>query len=281
MARSLGGSSVDAFWAGTSYLLASAVSQPVIASISESFGRQQQLIVSLVLFTFGTALCAVAHDFGVLLTGRCIQGIGGGGIVTLAQVIFCDIVPLRQRPKYFSLVLASWSVGSIVGPVVGGCPAEKASWRWCFHINFPFCAVGLVVASLYVRLDAASNLTIGQRWRHTDWFGAALFVGSTTSLLIGTSWGGIQHRWLSGATLAPIASGLVGIVVFLLWQRLIWPRSLLPLSLFCTWSSLAAFYCALVNGFVVSIPRPLACCCIRIRSTSDSCSPHSTTCRST
>lgn len=232
------------------------------------------------LFTFGTALCAVAHDFGVLLTGRCIQGVGGGGIITLAQVIFCDIVPLRQRPKYFSLVLASWSVGSIVGPLVGGWLSEKASWRWCFYINFPFCAVGLVVASLYVRLDAASDLTLTQKLRRTDWIGAALFVGSTTSLLIGTSWGGVQHRWLSGATLAPITAGLLGMSAFLRWQCYVRPRSLLPLSLFCTWSSLAAFYCALANGFVVSVPPPLARC-IRFCSNSDSFSLHSTTCRST
>jgi MFS family permease len=66
----------------------------------------------------------------VLLTGRSIQGIGGGGIITVTQVIFCDIVPLRQRPKYFAMVLGAWSIGSIVGPVVGGSLVEHASWRW-------------------------------------------------------------------------------------------------------------------------------------------------------
>jgi len=61
----------------------------------------------------------------------------------MTQVIFCDMVPLRQRPHYFSMVLGSWSIGSIIGPVLGGSLVERASWRWCFHINFPFCVVGL------------------------------------------------------------------------------------------------------------------------------------------
>ena len=130
IAHSLNGTSAEAFWAGTAYLLTSAIFQPVIASISNNFGRQQLLLLSLVFFTVGTVLCSVAHNFTVLLTGRSIQGIGGGGIITITQVIFCDIVPLRQRPKYFAMVLGSWSIGSIVGPVVGGALVENVSWRW-------------------------------------------------------------------------------------------------------------------------------------------------------
>lgn len=88
------------------------------------------LLFSLTFFTVGTALCAAANDFTVMLTGRTIQGIGGGGIITLCQVIFCDIVPLRQRPKYFSIVLGAWSIGTIVGPVIGGALVEHTTWRW-------------------------------------------------------------------------------------------------------------------------------------------------------
>lgn len=112
IAQALHGTSIEAFWAGTSYLLSNAVFQPVIASISEIFGRQSLLLISLFFFTLGTILCAVANDFTVMLVGRSIQGIGGGGIITMSQVIFCDIVPLRQRPKYFALVLGSWSIGT-------------------------------------------------------------------------------------------------------------------------------------------------------------------------
>jgi MFS family permease len=257
IARKLHGTSVEAFWAGTSYLLTSAIFQPVIASISQTFGRQQLLVMSLLFFTIGTITCAVSRDFTMMLTGRCIQGVGGGGIITLTQVIFCDIVPLRLRPKYFPLVLGSWSIGSILGPVVGGILTEKASWRWCFHINYPFCGIGLVVAVVFVRLNRVAELTFSQKLKQTDWIGALIFVGGMTSLLVGLSWGGIQHPWSSAATLAPIILGLFALVGFGCWQRFVMPHSLLPLSIFYNWSAIAAFYCALVNGLIVSQPIQL------------------------
>jgi MFS family permease len=252
IARKLNGTSVEAFWAGTSYLLTSAIFQPVIASISQTFGRQQLLIFSLLFFTVGTILCATSKDFTQMLTGRCIQGVGGGGIITLTQVIFCDIVPLRQRPKYFPLVLGSWSVGSILGPVVGGILTEKVSWRWCFHINYPFCGIGLIVAIAFVRLNRVAELTFAQKLKETDWIGALVFLGGMTSVLVGLSWGGIQHPWDSAATLAPIILGLFALVAFGLWQLYAKPHSLLPLSIFCNWSAIAAFYCAMINGLIVS-----------------------------
>jgi MFS family permease len=174
-------------------------------------------------------------------------------IITLTQVIFCDIVPLRQRPKYFPLVLGAWSVGSILGPVSGGILTEHASWRWCFHINYPFCGIGLIVAVVFVRLNRAAELTLSQKLKQTDWTGAAIFVGGMTSFLVGLSWGGVQHPWKSTATLAPIIAGLLALVLFAWWQCFARPHSLLPISIFRNWSAIAAFYCALVNGLVVSI----------------------------
>ncbi|KAF2818127.1 MFS general substrate transporter [Ophiobolus disseminans] len=216
---------VTALPTSTSYLLTCAVFQPVIAAASHCFGRKRQLVLSLVLFTFGTALCAVAYNFTIMLIGRCVQGIGGGGIIAMTQVIFCDMIPLRQQPRYFSIVLASWSIGSIIGPV-----------RWCFHINFPFCIVGLVATEFFIR--------------DSD-FAALLFVGGLTSFLVGISWGGTQYPWTSAATLAPTIIRALGCVAFVVWQVHIKPDSLLPMSLFGNASAIAAFYCALVNGFVL------------------------------
>jgi MFS family permease len=114
LATALHGTSSDAFWAGTSYLLTSAVFQPFIAALSDIFGRQQLLLLSLLFFSAGALICALANDFTILFVGRSIQGIGGGGIITLGQVIFSDIIPLRQRPKYFSSVLGAWAIGMSV-----------------------------------------------------------------------------------------------------------------------------------------------------------------------
>lgn len=171
----------------------------------------------------------------------------------MTQAIFCDIVPLRQRPKYFALVLGSWSCGSIIGPFMGGVLTEHASWRWCFHINYPFCGIGFVIAAFFVRLNAVAKLTFVQKLKHTDWLGAFLFIGSMTSFLVGLSWGGIQHPWTSAATLAPIIVGLAGLGLFIVWQCYKKEHTLLPMRIFYNWSAGAAFYCALINGLVVSL----------------------------
>lgn len=111
LAIDLHGYAEEAFWAGTSYLLSSAVFQPFIADLSDIFGRRQLIQASLVFFTAGSIICARAGNFPVLLAGRCLKGIGGGGIITMGQVVFADIVPLRQRAKWFALVLVAWALG--------------------------------------------------------------------------------------------------------------------------------------------------------------------------
>lgn len=213
--------------------------------------------MSIVLFTFGTAFCAVAHDFAVMLIGRCVQGVGGGGVIAMTQVIFCDMVPLRQRPQYFSMVLASWSIGSIIGPVLGGAFVESASWRWCFYINFPFCFLGFSAALLFV--DDV-DVPLADHPRRMDWLGAFLFVGSTTSLLLGISWGGTQHPWASAATVAPIGSNRRARRG---WRA--WYRRLRRMAVACTAAQLAACVaaaeCQLGCSFLLrSCQRPRRAC---------------------
>ena len=189
----------------------------------------------------------------MLLIGRCIQGVGGGGIISMTQVIFCDLIPLRQRPKYFAMVLLAWSIGSIIGPVIGGVLVEKASWRWCFHINYPFCGIGLLLTLFIIRMNAFSKLKMAEKIRRTDWAGIVLFVGGMTSFLVGISWGGIQYPWRSAATLVPIIVGVATIIVFLVWQHRRKENTLLPTTLFSSVSAVAAFYSALINGLIVSL----------------------------
>jgi MFS family permease len=245
------------------------VVQPALASISEVFGRQPLVYLSLILFTFGSLLCAIAHNVTVLLIGRCIQGIGGGGIITMTQVIYADIVPLRLRPKYLAIVQAAWAIGmlwigcqpksrlimaegTMIGPVTGGVLCDRTTWRWIFILNFPFCGLGFICTFLFVRLKAVSQLTFSQKLQKTDWIGTILLTGGLVSLLIGLSWGGHPYAWSSARTISPIVVGIIAIIAFAFWQRHIAPTSLLPLSLFWCRSAVAAYYCALTHGLVVS-----------------------------
>lgn len=89
---------------GTSYLLVNAITMPIIASVSEIFGRPICLEFSLVMFTVGTIVCCASPSMAILLVGRCIQGVGGGGTHSLSAIILTDIVPLRYRPKWYGVV---------------------------------------------------------------------------------------------------------------------------------------------------------------------------------
>lgn len=119
MARVLHGSAIEAFWSGTSFLLTSTVFQPVIGSFSHIFGRKPLIYISLALFLAGCIVAALADNFTVILVGRSIQGVGGGGIICLTEIVVTDLVPLRERGKWFSGISGMWAVGTVAGPLIG------------------------------------------------------------------------------------------------------------------------------------------------------------------
>ncbi|KAK8011013.1 major facilitator superfamily transporter [Apiospora arundinis] len=251
LARALGGTSVETFWAGTSYLLANAVFVPFIGALSDIFGRRELLMASILLFTLGAIICCVAQSFEQLLPGRTIQGIGGGGISTMSLVILTDIVPLRQRPKYQMFSLLAWALGAVVGPLAGGLIAQHTTWRWIFYLNFPICGVGLVVVPLTVRIKPPTQLSLVKNLSRVDWIGGALFTASVSSFLIGLTWGGVQFSWASYQSWMPILLGGIGIVASLVYEKRVAALPFLRLSVFSGPSSYIAFFGATVQGLVL------------------------------
>ena len=128
MARALKGTAIEAFWAGTSFLLCSTIFQPSFAELSHIFGRKPLVILALVLFLIGAIVAATANGFGPLLVGRSLQGVGGGGLIALTEILVTDLVPLRQRGQWFGVISAMWSLGSVTGPIIGGAFAQSVSW---------------------------------------------------------------------------------------------------------------------------------------------------------
>jgi MFS family permease len=133
MARALGGSAIEAFWAGTSFLLTSTVFQPVLGSFSHIFGRKALIYISLAFFLAGSIIPAVAQNFTVILVGRAIQGVGGGGIISLTELVVVDTVPLRERGKWFSFFGAMWSLGTVAG-------VSRLLSYPSLHVTNPYCS---------------------------------------------------------------------------------------------------------------------------------------------
>ena len=124
----LGGSSLQAFWTSTGYLLCGAVFQPVIGGISTLFGRFQVLTISILLFLAGCLGCALSNDMTTMIVLRAIQGVGGGGIVVMSEVLVCDLVPLRERGEYFGMLSGVYAIGTVLGPIFGGLFAQHVTW---------------------------------------------------------------------------------------------------------------------------------------------------------
>ena len=115
IAKRLHGTAIEAFWAGTSFLLAATVFQPNFASFSHIFGRMPVILGAVTLFLVGVLMAALSNNFGLLLAGRTIQGIGGGGILAMTEIVVTDLVPLRYRGQWAGIIAAMWSIGSVTG----------------------------------------------------------------------------------------------------------------------------------------------------------------------
>jgi len=155
MAHSLGSSTFETFWISTSYLLSSAICQPVIASAGRYFGNRNLLLTSVVFFIIGTTFCALAHSFATMVVGRCIQGIGGGGVIALTQVIFSDIVPLICLPHYYAMVLGSWAVGASLVLYLVALSSSKARGGGVFTSTILSASLGFLLR--FFSSDLATN----------------------------------------------------------------------------------------------------------------------------
>ena len=85
-------------------------------------------MVALVFFLVGAIVASVSNSFGPLLVGRSLQGIGGGGLIALTEIVVTDLVPLRLRGQWFGIISAMWSIGSVAGPIVGGAFSQNVTW---------------------------------------------------------------------------------------------------------------------------------------------------------
>jgi EmrB/QacA subfamily drug resistance transporter len=218
-------------WVVTAYLITSTIVTPLYGKLSDIYGRKRFFTAAIVIFLFGSILCTFATSMPMLAGFRAVQGLGAGGLFSLALAIIGDIVPPRERAKYQGYFLAVFGTSSVLGPVVGGFFAGQATilgvtgWRWVFLVNLP---IGL--AALFV-VDRTLHLRHARLDHRIDFGGAAaLTVGLVPLLLVaeqGREWG-----WGSGRSLACYGLGLIGLIAFFLVERAMGAEALLPLSLF-------------------------------------------------
>ncbi|ATY67439.1 MFS multidrug [Cordyceps militaris] len=251
----LGGSSTEAFWGGTSYLLATTATMLIWVSVSDAVGRRIAILTALVLFAAGAVICAVSSDWATMLAGRTVQGVGGGGVVGLTVVLITDLVPLRRRGKLYALISVVWAVGSPIGPIIGGVLSQAGAWRWIFWMNLPIIAVSMAGIAAFLRLSHRRR-TVAEALRCFDGPGSVLFVASATALIMPITWGGTQYPWSSWQTLVPLLLGILGIAGFGWYEK--WSQArcpdkalLVPPGIFSNYSVLLLLASSTVHGLVL------------------------------
>jgi EmrB/QacA subfamily drug resistance transporter len=218
-------------WATTAFLITATISTPLYGKLSDLYGRRPFYLGAISIFVIGSMLCGMAQSMYELAAFRALQGIGAGGLMSLALAIIGDIVPPRERARYQSMFLAVFGTSSVAGPLIGGFFAGAdtifgvSGWRWIFYINVPVGAAALVVISRVLHIPHI------RREHRIDWPGALALVLCLVPLLViaeqGRTWG-----WGSGRAMVCYALGIVGLTLFILAERSYRDDALLPLRLF-------------------------------------------------
>lgn len=206
----------------------------------------------------------------MLIAARAIQGIGGGGLITLVNICISDLFSIRSRGAYFGIIGMVWAIASALGPIVGGAFTEKvrfpphvfcfihsladaqklqASWRWCFYINLPLDGAAFLILLFYLDIHTPTT-PFWDGIKAIDWLGALAVVGGTLMLLFGLEFGGASHPWNSAIVICLLVFGILTLALFVVIEWRVAPYPIMPLGLFASRSNLACLAVCFVHGFV-------------------------------
>jgi EmrB/QacA subfamily drug resistance transporter len=211
-------------WVITAYLLTSTASTPLYGKISDLYGRKRIFEIAILIFLAGSVLSGLSQNMYQLIIFRGVQGVGAGGLMTLAMAIMGDVVPPRERGRYQGYFGAVFGISSVLGPLIGGFLVDQASWRWVFYVNIPIGVAALLVVSRVLQLDNRP------RKAKVDVLGSVLIVLGVSLFLVAVQNASAAARittvsWIYGIT------GLALIVVFVWWEGRA-PEPIIPLHLF-------------------------------------------------
>ncbi|KAF8520682.1 MFS general substrate transporter [Gautieria morchelliformis] len=238
----------DFVWVGAAYALASSAILPMTGGLAQLFGRRPAVLGSIAFFTVGSALCGAAYNMTILVAGRTVQGVGGGGILSLSMIVLADLVSLEDRGVYAGLFALTWSIAASIGPVVGGSLANRGLWRWLFYLNLPICGVSAIAAAVFLDLPIPPGI-MREKVSRMDWIGNCIVIAASCSTTFALTQGGVNAPWQSARILSPLVIGLVGLVLFVVYEARWTTYPLVPFSILSNRTSFSGY----VQTFILPV----------------------------
>ncbi|MEU2964126.1 MFS transporter [Streptomyces ardesiacus] len=237
----LGGGQSAYTWVVTASLLTMTASTPLWGKLADLFSKKALVQTALVVFVIGSVIAGLAQNPAMLITARAIQGLGGGGLSALAQIIMAAMIAPRERGRYSGYLGATFAVATVGGPLLGGVITDTSwlGWRWCLYVGVPFAIIALIV------LQKTLHLPVIKRKVKVDWAGAFFVTAAVCLLLVWVTFADDKYSWMSWQTGAMVGGAVVLTLIFLFVESKA-SEPIIPLRLFrnrtITLASLASLF---------------------------------------
>lgn len=234
-------------WIGSAYLLSSASVIPIHGKLSDIFGRKPTILVSIAIFLVGSAIAGASVNMPMLIAARAIQGLGGGSIFSLINIIISDIIPLDQRGTFIGLIECTWMLASCIGPLIGGSLTQTGHWRWCFYLNLPVGGVCMTNLLLVLKLHR-QHTTLQRSIQRIDFIGIVLSAGATCLLVLALDWGGTIRPWKSATIIGSLVSSAAIFAIFMIYEYKVPNEPIIPPKLLKTRTRFFSYAAAFFHG---------------------------------
>ncbi|MCD8315951.1 MAG: MFS transporter, partial [Eggerthellaceae bacterium] len=213
-------------WVATTYILTSTITMPLYGKLGDLIGRKYLLMSGLGIYALGKVVCAIAPNMGLLIAGRAISGLGGGGLIILSQATVADLVPPRKRGVYFGIMGSLFTVSSVLGPVLGGFFVDTIGWRFIFWFTVPLAALALVFLAIFLKQPPIKGVHPS-----IDYLGMIFLTVGVVSLVLNVGWAGTDYAYISWQTFVMAGIFVAAAVVFVLVERKV-KEPVIPMYLF-------------------------------------------------
>jgi EmrB/QacA subfamily drug resistance transporter len=212
-------------WLITAYLLASTAVIPLYGKIADIHGRRFTLRIAITTYIAGSLVCALAPNMLVLIFGRVLHGLGGGGLSSMGMIVLGDLVAPKERGRYYTYFSIIYTTAGGSGPLLGGFIADHLHWSVIFWINIPMGLAALAITTSLLR-----RLPRYEHPHRLDIIGAILIVTASVSFMLALNVAGVRYPWTSPPILALFAAALVMGLLFVLRLKTA-PEPLIPISI--------------------------------------------------